>query len=64
MNIWCLWRTEEDIEFSGTHVTDSCKSPCGCWDWNAGPLEEDPFFLITEVYLSSPKANSWAVFGV
>ena len=51
MNIWCPWITEEDIEFSGTRVTDGCKSPCGCWDWNAGPLEEETFFLITEVSL-------------
>lgn len=49
MDIWYSWQAEEDIEFSGTRVTDVCTLPCGCWDWNVGPLEEEPFFLITEL---------------
>jgi hypothetical protein len=21
-------------------ITDGCEPPCGCWQWNSGPLEE------------------------
>lgn len=24
--------------FPGTGVTDGCQMPCGCWEWNLGPL--------------------------
>jgi len=27
---------------------DSCEPPCGCWELNPGPLEEQPVFLTTE----------------
>lgn len=35
MNTWNLWRTEEDIRFSGTGVTDSCEPTggTGTWTW-------------------------------
>ena len=29
-------------------VTDSCEPPCGCWELNPGPLEEQPVLLTTE----------------
>jgi len=29
-------------------VTDGCEPPCGCWDLNSGPLEEQSVFLTTE----------------
>jgi hypothetical protein len=29
-------------------VTDGCEPPCGCWDLNSGPLEEQSMFLTTE----------------
>jgi hypothetical protein len=32
----------------GTEVTDSCEPPCGYWELNLGPLEEQPVFLTTE----------------
>jgi hypothetical protein len=29
-------------------ITDGCEPPCGCWDLNSRPLEEQPVLLITE----------------
>ena len=29
-------------------VTDGCEPPCGCWDLNSGPLEEQLALLTTE----------------
>ena len=29
-------------------VTDGCEPPCGCWDLNSGPLEEQSALLTTE----------------
>jgi hypothetical protein len=35
-------------------VTDSCELPCGCWELNPDPLEEQPVFLSTEPSLQPP----------
>ena len=35
----CLY---EGARSSGTGVTDCCELPCGCWELNKGPLEEQP----------------------
>jgi hypothetical protein len=29
-------------------VMDDCEPPCGCWDLNSGPLEEQSALLTTE----------------
>ena len=29
-------------------ITDGCEPPCGCWELNLGPLEEQSVFLTTE----------------
>ena len=29
-------------------VTDGCEPPCGCWDLNSGPLEEQSALLTAE----------------
>ena len=29
-------------------ITDGCESPCGCWDLNTGPPEEQSVLLTTE----------------
>ncbi|ERE74288.1 E3 ubiquitin-protein ligase [Cricetulus griseus] len=42
---------QEAVGSSGTGVTDSCELPCGCWELNPGPLEEEPGLLTTEPYL-------------
>ena len=34
--------------------TDSCELPCGCWESNQGPLEEQPSLVTTEPPLQSP----------
>jgi hypothetical protein len=28
-------------------ITDGCEPPCGCWDLNSGPLEEQSVLLTT-----------------
>ena len=35
----------EGVGSAGTGVTDSCELPCGCWELNPGPLEEQPSAL-------------------
>ena len=32
----------------GTGVTDDCEPPYGCWEWNLGPLQEQPVLLTAE----------------
>lgn len=31
-----------------TEVTDGCALPTGCWEWNQGPLQEQPVLLNAE----------------
>jgi hypothetical protein len=38
----------EGARSPGTEVTDSCELPCGCWELNLGPLEEQPVLLTME----------------
>jgi hypothetical protein len=37
------------------HIADGCEPPCGCWDLNSGPLEEQSVLLTTEPSLQSHK---------
>ncbi|XP_060232722.1 choline-phosphate cytidylyltransferase B isoform X1 [Meriones unguiculatus] len=37
---WCLQRTEEDLGSPGTGVPSNCTLPCGSWEPNQGPTEE------------------------
>jgi hypothetical protein len=30
------------------HITDGCEPPCGCWELNSGPLEEQSMLLTAE----------------
>ena len=39
-------------------VIDGCKLPCGCWDLNSGPLEQQPVLLTTELSLYTLKKQS------
>ena len=47
-------------------ITDGCEPPCGCWELNSGPLEEQAMLLTTEPSLQpstfSLSANSWGHF--
>jgi hypothetical protein len=36
-------------------VTDGCDTPCGRWDLNSGPPEEQSVLLTTEPSLQSPR---------
>ena len=29
-------------------ITDGCEPPCGCWELNSGPLEEQAMLLTSE----------------
>jgi hypothetical protein len=37
-----------------TGVFKGCELPCGCWESNLSPLEEQPVFLPTEPSLPGP----------
>jgi hypothetical protein len=39
---------EEGVGSPWTGITENCKQPCGCWELNAGPLEEQKVLLLTE----------------
>jgi hypothetical protein len=39
-------------------ITDGCKPPCGCWELDLGPLEEQPVLLTAE-HLSSPLSKNF-----
>jgi hypothetical protein len=45
---------EDIIRFLRAGITDGCEPPCGGWESNPGPLEEQPVLLTTELNLSSP----------
>jgi hypothetical protein len=46
----CLASTEqeEDIEYSGTRMTEICEPRFGCWEPNLDPLEEQQLSLPSE----------------
>ena len=35
-------------------LIDGCEPPCGCWELNSGPLEEQAVLLTTEPSLQPP----------
>jgi hypothetical protein len=37
-------------------ITDGCEPPCGCWELNSGPLEEQSVLLTAE---SSLQCQVW-----
>jgi hypothetical protein len=38
-------------------ITDGCEPPCGCWELNSGPLEEQWVLLTAEPSLQPPRNN-------
>jgi hypothetical protein len=39
-------------------ITDGCEPPCGCWEMNSGPLEEQSVLSTAEPSISlAPEAN-------
>ena len=56
----------------GTRVKDSCEPPCGCWELNLCPLEEQPVLLTAEpslppqdssLYKKSEIRGCWDLFN-
>ena len=47
----CACRPEEGIR---SLIIDGCEPPCGCWELNSGPLEEQPVLLTSEPSLQPP----------
>lgn len=41
-------------QFPWTRVTDRCELPCGCWERDPGPPEEQPVLLTTKTYYNQP----------
>jgi hypothetical protein len=42
-------------------ITDDFEPPCGCWDLNSGPLEEQSVLLTTEPSLQHPDSYSYFI---
>ena len=45
---------EEIIRSSGPGVTEDYELPCGCWELNSGPLQEQQVLLTTEPPFQPP----------
>jgi len=45
-------------------ITDGCEPPCGCWELNSGPLEEQSMLLTTESSLQPTSAPPWLLISV
>ena len=39
-------------------IIDVCEPPCGCWELNSGPLEEQPMLLTAEPSLQAPRPGN------
>jgi hypothetical protein len=35
-------------------IKDGCKPPCGCWELNSGPLEDQSVILTAEPFFPAP----------
>jgi len=53
--VWYPKRPEKAIEFPGTGIIDSCKTPCRGWKSNLGLLEEQPVLLTTGTFFFIPS---------
>jgi hypothetical protein len=40
-------------------IMDGCKPPCGCWDLNSGPSEEQSVFFTSEPSLQPHGFSSY-----
>jgi hypothetical protein len=56
-----LWRPEEVTGFPKTGITDDCELPCGCWDANRDPMEEELVLLTTEALNPVLKSGTFDV---
>ena len=46
------------VQSPGTGATESYELPCGCWDLNLSPLEEQLVLLTAEPSLQPPQKKS------
>jgi len=44
-------------------ITDGCEPPCGCWELNSGPLEEQSVLLTAEPSLQPQETCSYTGSG-
>jgi E3 ubiquitin-protein ligase NEDD4 len=43
-------------------MTDGCEPPCGCWELNSKPLEEQSVLLTTEPFLKRKRNFAKVIF--
>ena len=55
MRVHCYYLCT-DQKRASDRITDGCEPPCGCWDLNSGPLEEQSVLLTTKPSLQ-PKGQ-------
>ena len=55
LHVWCLQRPEEDTGFHAIKVTGVYEPPCGSWEPDLGPLQEQQVLLTTESSLQPPE---------
>lgn len=58
IGMWYPQRPKEHAASSGTGVPDHCERPCGSWELNADPLEEQQVLLTAEPPLYPIFVNS------
>jgi hypothetical protein len=55
--ILCMWVHCHFLQWhqkrTSDPITNGCEPPCGCWELNSGPLEEQSVFLIAEPSLQA-----------
>ena len=44
-------------------IPDGCEPPCGCWELNSGPLEEQTMLLTTEPSLQPQDFDFFICFS-
>jgi len=59
MLAWCMQRLQSDTELPGTGVTDGCEPPCGFWELNPSPLQEQQVLLISKPSLQPHLISSF-----
>lgn len=47
----------ESARAPATGAVDGCELPCGFWESNPGPLEEQPTLLTAEPFLQPPETS-------
>lgn len=59
-------RGQKRTSVSGTGITEKYEPPCGCWELNPEPLQEQPVFLNAEpsLQLPGPRVVYLALFPI